>query len=260
MEATGGVAELAEVAASNAGRELGFMFIGIGVGLSVGYLLTRKIVAKRLETKYAEIAESEIEQVRALYLQKGAEPKPTTEPKPSLDEVVERRGYRKPFTPEEQAAIDEIEAQNLTRDIEEETVEEVSGEVLEDSWDFAEEVKRRAPDLPYIIHLDEFRENESEYDQVTYSYYEDDDVLADEKDGVIHATDMIVSPEILHHFGHGSKDPNVVYVRNDRLSLDIEICKNPGNYGEIVQGFTKDIEHSDKRSKRRRGFDDDQDD
>jgi hypothetical protein len=45
----------------------------------------------------------------------------------------------------------------------------------------------------------------------------------------------------LSRFGHGTSDPNVVFVRNDVLQLQIEITRHPNeSYEESVEGLQHD--------------------
>jgi len=56
-------------------------------------------------------------------------------------------------------------------------------------------------------------------------------------------------------FGHGSGDPNVVYIRNEQYTAEIELCRSPNSYAEEVHGF----KHSDEveyRTPRRYSIDD----
>lgn len=116
----------------------------------------------------------------------------------------------------------------------------------EDVWDYPTEIKGRDPNSPYIIHKDEFELNENEWIQGNLTYYEDDDVLADEQDGVLDQDDT-VGVENLGKFGHGSKDPNIVYIRNELLHMELEVVHSDGNYGEEVHGLS----HSDEPPRRR---------
>jgi hypothetical protein len=43
----------------------------------------------------------------------------------------------------------------------------------------------------------------------------------------------------LDRFGHRSKDPRVVYIRNEKLGIEYEVCKSDGSYAEEVGGFIK---------------------
>lgn len=110
-------------------------------------------------------------------------------------------------------------------------------------WDYEEELVNRSPDVPYVISLEEFTDGSEGFEQTTVTYFEGDDVLSDESDKIIEDIANTVSEETLYRFGHGSKDNNVVYVRNEKLNLDFEILRSHRKYAQEVLGF---IEHSNK--------------
>lgn len=123
----------------------------------------------------------------------------------------------------------------------------------EDGFDYGEEIPNRSADAPYIISSDEFMEGECDYIQNTLTYYEADDVLADEHDEAIENVDKLVGNLNLTKFGHGSKDPNLVYIRNEAIEVDFEIVKNKRSFASEVHGF---IQHDDHRSPRKFRHDD----
>jgi hypothetical protein len=52
-------------------------------------------------------------------------------------------------------------------------------------------------------------------------------------------------------FGHGSGDPNVVYIRNEKLQAEYEVLRDPGSYEiEVLGGHVEremqevDLKHS----------------
>lgn len=91
-------------------------------------------------------------------------------------------------------------------------------------------------DDPYIISVEEYSEGNNHYDKLTISFYEDDEVLADENDEVITDGDYIVGLDSLQRFGEESGDPEIVYVRNDKLQIDYEIVRLSKSYAETVLG------------------------
>ena len=114
----------------------------------------------------------------------------------------------------------------------------------------------RQDDVPYVIHKDEYFNNERDYEQITLTYFEGDDVLSDSNDTPIDDQDAMVCLGNLGKFGHGSGDPNVVYVRNVELELEIEIVHSDGLYSEEVHGIPDDeLKHSDRRKRRQRDDD-----
>lgn len=112
----------------------------------------------------------------------------------------------------------------------------VDGRGIEE-FDYAAEVDRRSPDEPYVITHDEFMENENGWEQNTLTYYNGDDVLTDEKDVPVPDIEAVVGSESLTKFGYGSRDKNVVYVRNEKLESDYEITLSMGEYAKEVAGF-----------------------
>ena len=139
--------------------------------------------------------------------------------------------------------------------MEEAVVEEPRLVTPDEEWDYAVETKNRDPLVPYIIHTDEFNENPSEHVQVTYTYYEMDDVLAGDRDEVIEDMDTQIGLGNLGHWGHGSGDPNIVYIRNEYMQIDAEVCRDPGSY---VEQTRRNIRHSQNYRQRKpnRKFDD----
>jgi hypothetical protein len=110
------------------------------------------------------------------------------------------------------------------------------------------------PQVAYVISSEEFFENPKDYDQRTLTYYSKDDVLIEEHDVPIDDVVGMVGPVALDEFGNGSKDPNIVYVRNDRISMDFEICFDPDSFEETVLGH---IKHSEIPKVRKFRLDDD---
>ena len=127
--------------------------------------------------------------------------------------------------------------------------------IVPEGFDYEEELKRRDPDKPYLITKDEFFENGPNYDQLSFTYYEKDGVLLNQEDEIVDDF-RGVGAENLMRFGHGSEDPNVVYVRNVNANLDFEISLSKDSYAESL-GFTPDdddlteLQHSDRRPLRK---------
>jgi hypothetical protein len=112
-------------------------------------------------------------------------------------------------------------------------------DATEDVWDYDLEIAGRNPDNPYVIHRDEFDDEEKGYSHSTLTYYKGDDVLCDESDVPIYNAEKIAAPLL---FGHGTNDPNVVYIRNERLEAEYEVMLDSGYYSVEVLG--EEIENS----------------
>lgn len=121
----------------------------------------------------------------------------------------------------------------------------------DEDWDYAEEKAKRSDRAPYILHRDEFYAEENVHDgysQVTLTYYAGDNVLVDEDDSPVMNYGGVVGEM---KFGHGSGDPNVVYIRNDVRNAEYEIVKDPGLFSVEVLGLeiennarVQDLKHS----------------
>lgn len=252
-----------------------YLFLGLGVGLVGGGTIGYFVANKRLRAKYANIAEEEIDEMREHFRQRSI----AREEKPDLAdkaaEITAREGYDGPATPliegeqdegippeEEELFEDESPDDNVGPPIvvKEATLDTTEVESVfdkdepqEGGWDYEVEVARRRPEFPYVIHEDE--RNEKGYTSTTLTYYEGDDVLCDEDDKPIEDVDKVVGRANLDRFGDGTESPDVMFVRNDTLQLEVEVERDSRSYSEVVHG----IKHSADPPRRRRARFDDED-
>lgn len=257
---------VAEVSRALSSRNLGFGFggfiIGAGLGGALGYIFCKR----KLEVKYHQIAAEEVAEMRQHYNEKIVALENTEKPK--LEDVVRDHGYApEPTEPpmavtpptavvEAAKEVVEDEPEVIEEDPEPEVRNVFQQAEVEDHWDYYAERAKRSPLHPYVIHRDE-REEQHAYDGVTFTYYEEDDVLCNERDEVVSTEDRerILGEANLTKFGHGSGDASVVYIRNDQLEMDIEVIQSPNSYAEEVHGFEPEIRHAD-RYRGRQPFDD----
>lgn len=230
-----------------------------------------KIAEKRTTEKYEDILTQEIEAAKGFYKRMVKEGEFET-PEGAVqalvpDEVVKAVNsyqgrdravpYNRPDDiPKEAPAPVEVEVEKA----------EITQNVFVDArtdprdWDYNVEISAREanPDQPYVISFDEFVEGLPSQEQATLSYYVEDDTLADERDQPIDNTDYTVGDDNLLRFGHGSNDKNIVYVRNEKISMDFEIVRSHGSYSQEVLGIMPEpnLRHSHRRTPRRfRGTD-----
>ena len=104
-------------------------------------------------------------------------------------------------------------------------------------------MESRSKDRPYILTREEYMLSEPDYTQTTVTYFEADEVLADERDEPIENAEKKIGLENLR-FGSGSGDPNLVYIRNDDLEIDFEVIRSRGAFAHEVLGFETEIKHS----------------
>lgn len=232
----------------------GVALFGFGLACWIGGGATAYfLVKKELEQKYEDIADKEIAAAAKFYARQHKEgeyedPVKLAEQHAEEDAVVKgaiqtlEYGEVSSTTEDQEAAVKSIHGE---REVEEHNVFEESdtkhAEMMEEY-----EKERRDREMRrhgFIISKEEFMENEIEYEQSTLTYFEGDDVLADDKDDYIRDVDAVVGEDNLDRFGFLSGDNNVVYIRNDRLKAMYEVLHSSGEYKKEVLGFI----HSDDR-------------
>ena len=278
-EAIDGVVEVMEVVRNNPVVLVAAGVVGLAIGGAVGYF----VAAKKLTAKFEDEMAEEIAEARAFYsnLNKVGENGETLTPQEVL---ATRHGKRaaealrtyqgRPDEPVlEGEPYDNVRDEEQLKRLEkraygEEVVVAEDGTMMttkvqetrvnifkDDTFDLEEEIKYRTEDAPYIITHDEYFAGDKDYDMSSLTYYEKDDTLTDEHDKPLEETNKIVGDDHLVRFGSGSKDKNVVYVRNDRLGIDYEITRSRGSYLEDVLGMAEEdpgeLKHSDQRDRRR---------
>jgi hypothetical protein len=117
---------------------------------------------------------------------------------------------------------------------------------LDEGWDYEAELATRDPKIPYIIHQEEFVNDEMGYRQETLTYYRGDDIMADSHDTPIYGYGDLMG-EL--RFGHGSRDKNVVYIRNEGIHMEWEVLLHSGHFATEVLGIEaeKEIEQNELR-------------
>lgn len=222
-------------------RERSLIVGGVSVGLLGGAVIGFFWTRKRLETKYNQLAEDEIFEMREHFQSKLI----ANEQKPALAKIVEEQGYAPVPEPErptdprpDPATVVNVFETNVVNN------------VVEYEWDMTAEVASRDRNIPYVIHVDE--RHEEDYTESTLTYYAGDDVLCDDQDKVIDDQDLVVGVGNLDKFGHGSGDASIVYIRNDKLGIEVEVIKSDKTYAEEVHGLS----HSDPPRRRRADWDD----
>jgi hypothetical protein len=247
----------------------GGLAVGVAIGFYFGYRFNKeKIRAEEFRRSEEEIAtmrevykarEARHEAARTREAREAAASVPVQE-KPAVDDLVKERGYTqysaasettveerplpspvpgvvspprrpgaKPIEPG-RIPVDQIREEHFAKRTEDGEKDKNEG------WVYAQELTQRSTNRPYIIHQDEFALNESDYQQVTYTYYAGDDVLTDEDDTVLNNRENLIGVNTLR-WGHGADDINLVHIRNPQLELEFEICRTPKSFEETVLGL-----------------------
>lgn len=187
-----------------------------GFGALFGWAVTGDAAEKKLREKNDVIAKLEAENDK-LALDGPRRTK------------TERPVFQEPpvFDPESEETVEEVRT-NLQRLISEYT----------DSPDAAEEYAQLAAeevsvehDQPFVIGREVYAFDPEEGDnfaKITLTYYARDQILLDEDDELIEQPSIngLVGWKNLRRFGDDSGDPDVVFVRNRRLSSDFEVVRD----------------------------------
>lgn len=194
--------------------------LGTAIGAAAGYFVAKK----RLENYYAEYADMEIAEAKEYY---------STFYKSGEDSTPEGAlAKRHPGL-----ALKEAVAETPNIELTDEVVEAPDPEVLQR---IVKKLNYGTPTTaaarvgpPEIISKEEYFENVWQYSQTSITYYSDG-ALVDEDEDLVENVDLTVGLHNLKQFGKRSRDPNVVYIRNDRVRVLYEICKNDLKYSEVV--------------------------
>ena len=230
---------------------------GLSVGAGVGYI----VASKRLEKRYAKLAQTEINSVKETYRLLRKDP-PYDNPRTALQAYNERIDELDYWTengvPEEEPAI----FNNLVQDkqvesvINQATAELRLSDVSFDSsdtihlekspseptaivniFDADDKAPLHVPDRTadkFIIGVDEYMQGGLD-EQRTLMYYEGDGVLTDEGDERVDVVDLVGHDNL--KFGVMSGHSSTVYVRNTVYEVDMEIVRNEGSYSQEVLGI-----------------------
>lgn len=230
---------------------LGFGAIGLTVGAVTAAFATYRIVEKKLREKYAAQAEEEIEQMRDHFRARLV----VKEEKPDLVALSKRAddlGYThaKPVPPAGPGAP----VTSATPEVETRNIFEQTQEDRHSPWNYERELAHRKlldPGIPYVIHEDERHDEDArDYADTTLTWYAGDDILCDDDDRALPNVDELIGLENLERFGDGTDDPDVMFIRNDRLEVIMEVNRSPNSYTEEVHG----LKHSEEEPRRRPRF------
>lgn len=259
-----------------------YVLIAAACGATIGAGVTYLATVKHIAAHYQLVADEEIISVKNTYarMYKGegfetpadaiktlsedeqneqAENDRLTEElgytQPSEEDLVDA-GYSRERTPAQKTSYNKISEDRVMEKLEGDQPEPVT-ETQPGAIEVTQiEEPEFDPSLPYTITYDEFYEDFKGHDKKTYTYYEGDRTLTDERDMPIEDIAQVIGLESLNYFGTRSKDPNIVHVRNERLETDYEVVKDERDYLEVVVGV-KSIWDEDEKRKIRKMRDDD---
>lgn len=215
---------------------------GVGAGLLIGYILGRRkshqvITLGDLNAQLSRpprviIDEDELDKDRGLVVDEIVVDEPLEE--------TDRKTIERVSVPVEEAVTVN------SRSVEHRSIF-AQGDL--DQWDLDEEIKKRNPLNPYIIHRDEFFAEDPSTDHLIQSqltFYEGDGVLCDEQNTPIYDISETVGSIV---WGKGSGDPNVCYIRNMVKNAEYEVIRDEGHYSIEVLHLDMEAEEEEKDTK-----------
>lgn len=226
--------EVAAVTRGITGKSVGLLVGGIVVGAMVGFYFGYRFNREKIKAEIFAESELEVEKIRSFYTKR--EVTRQEQIKPSIEELIEKKGYSTPILQEYESGKRPLPAPVPVN--EPPASPSISFEEVQE-WDYEAELEARTPLLPYVLHQDEFNTSETGYRQIMYTYYAGDDVLVGEDERPLPHADIIVGINNLK-FGHGSDDDDVVYVRNEHMELEFEITRTASSYEKEIMGHDVD--------------------
>jgi len=219
------------------------------IGAGLGFLVTKKL----LEEHYAELAQEEIDSVKEMFLRTH------TVKTETLDadgrEYYSKNEYQENGTTEEEydekrsnpsgvmarsslsvkAVKSEQVKQNYhlikkTEDDEDEPEETAPEEDGQEEMDL-EGIDRT---VPYLIDDREYSEEFEHHEKVSLYYYTFDAVLCNENEEPVEDVDELVGQDCMDALASGEM---CVWVRNEPLGIDYEICAVRNSYSQAVHGI-----------------------
>jgi hypothetical protein len=209
---------------------------GILVGASATYLITKS----HFEEKYKRFADEEIASVKEAFGVVQEAEKLVRENEEHMSQYITRD------------TEDEVEFVHIKRktvgDLVAEDIAAAEAQDIQDHFevtpkrddavvelDLTEE--ERSKDYPYVITAEEFFTEGETNEKICLAYYEGDETLADDAQDKIDDVEEKIGTANLLRFGHGSDDPNSVYIRNEKLECDFEVVREDGSYAKLVLGL-----------------------
>lgn len=206
-----------------------FTYIGLGVisysvGVGSGYLIAKKYLSQRFfpEVDETPTNENPIDENQLSLFDEDLEVIVVENILDKQNDNIEWFGEETKTSPEEPIVINVFKSND-------------------DQWDYEAELAIRSSDAPYVIHRDEYIQDEMSFDQTTVTYYVGDDIMCDQKDVPMYGYSSFTGPL---KFGHGSGDPDIVYIRNEKLQTEWEVLLHTGSYEIEVLGHDFESRYS----------------
>lgn len=244
---------------------------GLVVGFVGGYILAKKRLVAVMEADYKDRLDEETARIEDFYKLMRKEPpyddirtatnaysKRMDELESAIEsqqwaaqakEIIENNGY----IYDNGDVAKTIDYSSISEnDTETEESEAEVTYTLFDNDELRSQIKDRDMTKPYIITVSEFfDEHEDDFDKLTVTYFESDGILMDDHNVVIPDIEFNIGIDNLDHFGVGSNESHILYIRNEQLTNDYEVVLDDGSYTADVLGIDTDPKPRNKVRKMR---------
>lgn len=155
-------------------------------------------------------------------------------------------------------------SEDLDEEFEEEFEEESNEVVIESELNLIKlsNLSRKAPlqDLvrdykPKAVNIivghEEVLRSKLDYEYEQVSYYEKDNVFANDDEEVIPDPASLLGVDLTLPWGVGSDDPDTIYIRDDDREVFFQVTRYHGSYDSLVLGMPE-VEEKPKRSRKKK--------
>lgn len=205
------------------------------VGLAVGSVIGYKYAEKKMLAEFEERLERETNLVRRMYKPEHETPQDMVEE--LYGEAIKEYQGEEGAAPESKEPVAYHKIRPSSVEIAKKEEKLIERSVFQPSEDRGE---------IHVITANE--QQESGYEQVTWTYYAKDGVVTDVHEDRIEDYAKFLGTDFIEMFGVGSDDENVVYIRNEVLMIDYEVVRSHGAYvEEVLNEEYKPIERPSQR-------------
>jgi hypothetical protein len=192
---------------------------GVIIGCVTTYFVLKDQFEEDLQEQIEDVKHAYAEAVDRIYADKyhteDSEEESVEEADPTIEKSSIDEAKKELKSKVQYLAYNKIGASDADQEAESEDSSDVDPE--------AEFPQDDAPGVPYVISAQQFATEYPFFDKVTLEYYEHNGILVDE-DGVhVEDIDETIGKDSLLRIGE--YEPNVVYVRNEELNVDFEVCR-----------------------------------
>jgi hypothetical protein len=197
------------------------------VGAGTGYLIADRV----LKQKYADIAQEEIDSVRAVlgYREVAKEYVPKEE-----EETVE--SFRTVPSTMVRSSLDRNKSELMKKDYQlfkpGGPVKVIEGSTETEPQDQEQEEMVAVPEVPYIIDDVQYSEECDHFAKIDLVYYQDGVLMLADSEEMVDDVAHTIGNEAFSQLTTGMRGP--LWVRNEQISADYEIMVMAAHYGEMM--------------------------